>query len=90
MARNPTVHLTEHQQDVVENLIASGRFKNVSEAVRAGLRLLEDAEAGRLAAMKRLEEAAGEGLASPIAKDFSFDTWLAALEAKRLAKEQAK
>ncbi|MEQ1930522.1 MAG: type II toxin-antitoxin system ParD family antitoxin [Parvularculaceae bacterium] len=88
MSRNPTVHLTDHQQAVVENLIAGGRFKNVSEAVRAGLRLLEDAEAERLAAMKRLEMLAREGLASELLADFDPRAFIAQKRADYEKKRQ--
>ena len=39
------VVLTESQDQLVQNLVASGRYQNVSEAMRAGLRLLEQEEA---------------------------------------------
>lgn len=39
------VVLTETQSDLVDRLIASGRYQNASEALRAGLRLLEREEA---------------------------------------------
>lgn len=43
MTRN--VVLTEAQSDMVERLVASGRFQNASEALLAGLHLLERQEA---------------------------------------------
>lgn len=39
------VVLTETQDRLVQALVASGRYQNVSEAMRAGLRLLEQEEA---------------------------------------------
>ncbi len=39
------VVLTESQDQLVQALVASGRYQNVSEAMRAGLRLLEQEEA---------------------------------------------
>lgn len=39
------VVLTETQSDLVDRLVASGRYQNASEALRAGLRLLEREEA---------------------------------------------
>lgn len=38
------VVLTESQDQLVQALVASGRYQNVSEAMRAGLRLLEQEE----------------------------------------------
>jgi antitoxin ParD1/3/4 len=35
------INLTDHHDQLVEGLIASGRYKNASEVLRAGLRLLE-------------------------------------------------
>lgn len=35
------VNLTDHYDHFVEDLIASGQYKNASEVMRAGLRLLE-------------------------------------------------
>lgn len=39
------VVLTETQSDLVDRLVGSGRYQNASEALRAGLRLLEREEA---------------------------------------------
>lgn len=39
------VVLTETRDQLVQALVASGRYQNVSEALRAGLRLLEQEEA---------------------------------------------
>lgn len=39
------VVLTDTQDELVQALVAAGRYQNVSEAMRAGLRLLEQEEA---------------------------------------------
>ncbi len=44
MSRNTSVTLGEHLGEFVENKIRQGRFESTSEAVRAGLRLLEEHE----------------------------------------------
>ena len=45
MARTVTVTLGHHFDDFVKTSIAGGRYNNVSEVVRAGLRRLEEEEA---------------------------------------------
>ena len=45
MQRNTSVTLGDHLGEFVENKIQQGRFESTSEAVRAGLRLLEEHEA---------------------------------------------
>ena len=50
------INLTDHYDALLSQLMESGRFKNASEAVRAGLRLLERQEQedeARLAALRR-------------------------------------
>lgn len=45
MSRNTSVILGDHFAEFVQEKIADGRFESTSEAVRAGLRLLEEHEA---------------------------------------------
>lgn len=67
------VVLTETQSHLVDRLVASGRYQNASEALRAGLRLLEREEAelgalhSRLAA--GLEQARRDDLAEGSGED---------------------
>ena len=48
------VVLTDAQSEFVNRLVSSGRFQNVSEALRAGLRLLERDEVEMSALRARL------------------------------------
>lgn len=50
------VVLTDQQESLVNRLVASGRYQNASEALRAGLRLLEAEEAGTAELRARLAE----------------------------------
>ena len=44
--------ITAHFEDLIDRFIASGRFNNRSEVIRAGLRLLEEHEAKASAASR--------------------------------------
>ncbi|MEM6441427.1 MAG: type II toxin-antitoxin system ParD family antitoxin [Pseudomonadota bacterium] len=81
MSRNPSVSLTPRQQAFVADLVASGRYHGLSEVVRAGLRLLEDQEAERVAYLRRVEAAIDEGIASGPPEPLDVEALLA--EAKR-------
>lgn len=80
MGRNTSISLGNHFEDFVDDKVASGRFKNASEVIRAGLRLLEEEESKILA----LKNAIKEGLDSGLAKNFDAKKHLEKLkEAKR-------
>ena len=55
------VVLSEHQHDLVESLVQSGRYQNASEVLREGLRLIEQRELLDMAKLKLLQEAADKG-----------------------------
>jgi antitoxin ParD1/3/4 len=57
------VVLTDHQADLLERLVASGRYQNASEVLREGLRLLETRDAEEKVRLKALREAAQLGIA---------------------------
>lgn len=57
------VVLTDRQADLVERLVAEGRYQNASEVMREGLRLVEDKEEQAKARLKALREAARLGIA---------------------------
>ncbi len=77
--KNTSVSLGNYFDQFVSSQVAAGRYKNVSEVIRAGLRLLEDEESKTIA----LRNAIQEGIDSGIAHDFNPDKHLQELKARR-------
>ena len=80
MRANTSVALGDYFGNFVEDKISQGQYKNASEVIRAGLRLLE-AEESYLTILK---SAIQEGLDSGIATNFEPQEHLKSLKAKRL------
>lgn len=59
-----SVALGSHFEEFIKRQLESGRFNNVSEVIRAGLRLLEDEEKLREIRRSELKAAIQEGLDS--------------------------
>ncbi len=76
--KNTSISLGVYFDDFVQSQVKAGRYKNVSEVIRAGLRLLEDEESKIVA----LREAIREGKESGIVEDFDPDENLKKLKAK--------
>ncbi|MDF1481746.1 type II toxin-antitoxin system ParD family antitoxin [Extensimonas sp. H3M7-6] len=78
-----SVALSPHFEAFVRQQVESGRFNNVSEVVRAGLRLLEEREAEQAAKLQALREAVAVGLASgpDLSEEEVFDELEARLQA---------
>jgi antitoxin ParD1/3/4 len=55
------VNWTEHYSQFVDHLVASGKYKNASEVLRAGLRLLEQSTAEEEQKLALLRRLAAEG-----------------------------
>lgn len=66
MNRNTSISLGSYFDNFIQGRISQGRYKNASEVVRAGLRLLEEEENKTLA----LKEAIKIGEESGLASDF--------------------
>jgi len=79
MGRNTSISIGSHFEDFIEHSISNGRYSNVSEVVRAGLRLLEEEENRVIA----LRHAIQEGIDSGIVNDFEPTQYLKTLKAKK-------
>ena len=78
MSRNTSVVLGKEYDKFIKSQIRKGRFGSASEAVRAGLRLLEDQELK----IERLRAALAEGEASGPATEFDEEAFIAVKRAK--------
>jgi antitoxin ParD1/3/4 len=79
MGRNTSISLGDHFEIFVDKKVSTGRFKNASEVIRAGLRLLEEEEAK----VAILQKAIKDGINSGIAKNFDANKHLAKLKSAR-------
>ena len=78
MKKNTSVALGNYFESFVENKISQGRYKNASEVIRAGLRLLEVEESY----IVTLKSAIQEGLDSGTATNFEPQKHLKSLKKK--------
>ena len=79
MGRNTSISLGDHFEEFIDDKVSTGRIKNASEVIRAGLRLLEEEEAK----MQTLKKAIAEGFESGVAKNFDPKKHLEKLKAAR-------
>ncbi len=61
MQKNTSITLGNHFDRLIASMVENGRFNSVSEAVRAGLRLLEEHEQKVIALRRALEEGEKSG-----------------------------
>ena len=80
MSKNTSISLGGYFDDFVQNRIKTGKFKNVSEVIRAGLRLLEKEETKIDILSSELE--LGEN--SKLIEDFDPKKHLTSLKKKHL------
>lgn len=62
MGKNTSISLGPHFENFIELSLSEGRFKNASEVIRAGLRLLEEDEQRVVLLKHAVEEGANSGL----------------------------
>jgi antitoxin ParD1/3/4 len=79
MNKNTSISLGEHFDQFIKNSISEGRFKNVSEVIRAGLRLLKEEENKVISLRNEIQA----GIDSLIAHDFEPKSPLDVLKSKR-------
>ncbi len=77
--KNTSISLGNYFDQFVSSQVSVGRYKNVSEVIRAGLRLLEDEENKTIA----LRNAIQKGIESPRVENFDFDENLKQLKAQK-------
>ena len=77
--KNTSISLGNYFDQFVSNQVSVGRYKNVSEVIRAGIRLLENEESKVIA----LKNAIQKGLESPRVENFNFDENLIQLKAEK-------
>ncbi|MFN8238972.1 MAG: type II toxin-antitoxin system ParD family antitoxin [Chitinophagales bacterium] len=81
MKNNTSVALGNYFEDFVEDKINQGRYKNASEVIRAGLRLLENEE-NKITLLKKEIQT---GIDSGIAENFNAKKHLQSLKTRRKA-----
>ena len=79
MRNNTSVSLGNYFKDFVEDKINQGRYKDASEVIRAGLRLLEDEEKKIMLLKKDIQT----GIDSGIAKKFNAKKHFQDLKARK-------
>jgi antitoxin ParD1/3/4 len=75
MQKNTSVTLGEHFETFIANQVNNGRFSSASEAIRAGLRLLEERELKLMALRQALQDGEKSGIA-----EYSLQGLLAELD----------
>lgn len=77
--KNTSISLGSYFDQFIQSQLSIGRYKNASEVIRAGLRLLENEESKVIV----LKNAIQEGLNSPGVENFDFDKNLQELKSDK-------
>ncbi len=77
MAKNTSITLGNHFDDFIAKQLETGRFGSASEVVRAGLRMLEDAET-RIETLRNMLD---EGEASGVA-EYTYEQFIAEMDSE--------
>lgn len=77
--KNTSISLGSYFDQFVSSQVSNGRYKNVSEVIRAGLRLLENEESKTIA----LKNDIHKGIDSGIAHDFDPEKHLQELKKRK-------
>ena len=79
MSKNTSITLGSYFDLFIQSTLTEGRYKNASEVIRAGLRLLEEEEKKKVL----LRQAIEDGINSGWVEDFDPNEHLKALKEKR-------
>jgi antitoxin ParD1/3/4 len=77
MAKNTSITLGNHFDEFIARQLETGRFGSASEVVRAGLRMLEDAETKLETLRKLLDEGEASGLA-----EYTYEEFIAEMDSE--------
>ena len=77
MAKNTSITLGNHFEEFIARQLETGRFGSASEVVRAGLRMLEDAETKLETLRKLLDEGEASGLA-----EYTYEEFIAEMDSE--------
>lgn len=78
MSKNTSISLGSYFDQFIQSVLLEGRYKNASEVVRAGLRLLEEDEKKHLLLKQSIESGINSGLVT----DFNPEDHLKMLKSK--------
>lgn len=79
MNKNTSISLGSYYDQFIQSILKQGRYKNASEVVRAGLRLLEEEEKKVVFLRKSIED----GINSGWVNDFDPEGHLKTLKARK-------